>query len=282
MADEKNHRIPPQPKNDPFKVEISERTKIKKIIAVVSGKGGVGKSTVTALCALYARRKGLQTGILDADITGPSIPKMFGVTAADAGVNEFQEMTPAQTATGIKIMSMNLLMENEDTPVIWRSPVITGALKQFYGEVAWGNVDYLFVDMPPGTGDVPLTVFQSLPVAGILVVTTPQELVGMIVKKALGMAEMMNVPVLGIIENMSYIRCPHCDEKIPLFGTDMSGSMVSPVNHVPVPVIAKLPIEPAMTAAFDRGLAEYLDPAIDRELVELYESLDKVLPALEG
>ena len=280
MANEKNPHIPPQPKNDPFKVDVSERTKIRKIIAVVSGKGGVGKSTVTALCALYTRRRGFRTGILDADITGPSIPKMFGVTAADAGVNEFQEMTPAQSATGIKIMSMNLLMENEDTPVIWRSPVITGALKQFYGEVAWGDVDYLFVDMPPGTGDVPLTVFQSLPVAGILVVTTPQELVSMIVKKALGMAEMMNVPVLGIIENMSYIRCPHCDERIPLFGSDTADSMESPVSHEQIPVIAKLPIEPAMTAAFDRGLAEYLDPAIDRELTQLYESLGQILPAL--
>ena len=280
MADQKNPHIPPKPKQDVFHVDVSERTKIRKIIAVVSGKGGVGKSTVTALCALHARRKGFRTGILDADITGPSIPKMFGVTAADAGVNEYQEMTPAETATGIRIMSMNLLMENEDTPVIWRSPVITGALKQFYGEVAWGNIDYLFVDMPPGTGDIPLTVFQSLPVAGILVVTTPQELVGMIVRKALGMAEMMNVPVLGIVENMSYIRCPHCDEKIPLFGAETADSMESPVTHTKIPVIAKLPLDPQMTAAFDRGLAEYLDPSSDRELEAFYNSLDTVLPAL--
>ena len=206
---------PPQPD---FKVEANPGSHVKKMIAIVSGKGGVGKSSVTAMTALWAARKGYATGILDADITGPSIPRMFGLHPWDLSANE-TTIFPAQSITGLKVMSMNLLMEDETQPVIWRSPVITGAMKQFWTDVAWGEVDYMFVDMPPGTGDIPLTLFQSLPVDGILIVTTPQDLVSMIVSKAIAMAKMMNVPILGLIENMSYIKCPHCGEEIHMFGS---------------------------------------------------------------
>ena len=206
---------PPQPD---FRVEANPGSHVKKMIAIVSGKGGVGKSSVTAMAALWAARKGYATGILDADITGPSIPRMFGLHPWDLSANE-TTIFPAQSITGLKVMSMNLLMEDETQPVIWRSPVITGAMKQFWSDVAWGEVDYLFVDMPPGTGDIPLTLFQSLPVDGILIVTTPQDLVSMIVSKAIAMAKMMNVPILGLIENMSYIKCPHCGEEIRMFGS---------------------------------------------------------------
>ena len=206
---------PPTPSAQPdFHIDAHPGSHVSKVIAIVSGKGGVGKSSVTAMSALWSRRKGYQTAILDADITGPSIPKMFGVGYADLVATE-ECLYPANTITGIKVMSMNLLSKQEDAPVIWRSPVITGAIKQFWTDVCWGYVDYMFIDMPPGTGDVPLTVFQSFPIDGIIIVTTPQDLVSMIVKKALGMAKLMKVPVLGIVENMSYVKCPHCEGEYP-------------------------------------------------------------------
>ncbi|MDO5132571.1 MAG: Mrp/NBP35 family ATP-binding protein [Eubacteriales bacterium] len=243
---------PPQPN---FKAEANAGSRVKKMIAVVSGKGGVGKSSVTAMSALWAARQGFSVGIMDADITGPSIPRMFGVGPYDLSANE-TTIFPATSVTGIKVMSMNLLMEKEDTPVIWRSPVITGALKQFWTDVAWGDVDYLFVDMPPGTGDIPLTVFQSLPVDGLLIVTTPQDLVSMIVRKAVGMAKMMNVPILGIIENMSYVKCPHCGEELRIFG---NGHVDETAKAEGIPVVARIPIDAAMTAACDTGKIEYYD-----------------------
>lgn len=241
---------PPQPN---FKVEANPGSRVKKMIAVVSGKGGVGKSSVTAMSALWTARQGYSVGILDADITGPSIPKMFGVGPYDLSAND-TTIFPATSVTGIKVMSMNLLMEKEDMPVIWRSPVITGALQQFWTDVAWGDVDYMFVDMPPGTGDVPLTVFQALPVDGILIVTTPQDLVSMIVRKAVGMAKMMNVPILGIVENMSYVKCPHCGEEIRIFG---NGHIDETAAEEGIPIVARIPIDAAMTAACDTGKIEY-------------------------
>lgn len=262
---------PPTPHGAPdFRIKAHKGSHINKVIAVVSGKGGVGKSSVTGMSALWARRKGYQTAILDADITGPSIPKMFGVGYPDLVATE-ECLYPANTVTGIKVMSMNLLMKQQDAPVIWRSPVITGALKQFWQEVIWGNVDYMFVDMPPGTGDVPLTVFQSLPIAGIIIVTTPQDLVSMIVKKALGMAKLMNVPILGLVENMSYITCPHCGEQIHLFG---SGKIDEIAQKEGLPVIARIPIDPEMTAACDNGKVEYVD-------VSVMDGLAEVLPPIE-
>ena len=229
---------PPQPD---FKVEANPGSHVKKMIAIVSGKGGVGKSSVTAMTALWAARKGYATGILDADITGPSIPRMFGLHPWDLSANE-TTIFPAQSITGLKVMSMNLLMEDETQPVIWRSPVI--------------EVDYMFVDMPPGTGDIPLTLFQSLPVDGILIVTTPQDLVSMIVSKAIAMAKMMNVPILGLIENMSYIKCPHCGEEIHMFG---SGHVEETAKKEGIPVVARIPIDSAMAAACDTGKIEYYD-----------------------
>lgn len=257
---------PPQPD---FKAEANPGSRVKKMIAVVSGKGGVGKSSVTAMSALWASRRGYQVGIMDADITGPSIPRMFGVGPADLSANE-TTIFPAASVTGIKVMSMNLLMEKEDQPVIWRSPVITGALKQFWTDVAWGDVDYMFVDMPPGTGDVPLTVFQALPVDGILIVTTPQDLVSMIVRKAVGMAKMMNVPILGIIENMSYVKCPHCGEELHIFG---NGHIDETAKAEGIPVVARIPIDAAMTAACDTGRIEYYDG-------DFMGGLEKVLPKI--
>ena len=244
------HMAPPQPN---FKADPNPGSHVKKMIAVVSGKGGVGKSSVTAMSALWAMRHGYSVGILDADITGPSIPRMFGAHPSDLAANE-NTIFPATTITGIKVMSMNLLMENEEQPVVWRSPVITGALKQFWTDVAWGDVDYMFVDMPPGTGDVPLTVFQSLPVDGIIIVTTPQDLVSMIVRKAVGMARMMNVPILGLVENMSYIKCPHCGEEIYMFGKSRIEEAAAAEG---IPVVARIPIDASLTAACDTGKVEY-------------------------
>ncbi len=261
---------PKKPTPPSMKIEANPGSHVQKVIAVVSGKGGVGKSSVTAMSAVWSRRKGFSTAILDADITGPSIPKMFDVGYDDLMASE-NALYPAKTDTGIKVMSMNLLNKNEEAPVIWRSPVITGALKQFWTDVAWGNIDYMFIDMPPGTGDVPLTVFQSLPVDGIIVVTTPQDLVSMIVKKALGMAKLMNVPVLGLVENMSYVKCPHCGEEIHMFGESHVDEIAAQYG---VPVIAKLPIDPAMTALADSGKVEYYDGTG-------LEGLEKVLPVIE-
>lgn len=225
-----------------------EGSHVKHVIAVVSGKGGVGKSLVTSLMAVQMNRQGFKTAVLDADITGPSIPKVFGITERATG--DQNGINPVETEKGIKVMSMNLLLEDAAAPVVWRGPVISGAVKQFWTDVMWGDVDYMFVDMPPGTGDVPLTVFQSLPIEGILVVTSPQELVSMIVEKALRMSELMNVPVLGLVENMSYFECPHCHEKAQIFGpshVDESAEKYG-IKHT-----AKLPIDPQFAAHCDKG-----------------------------
>lgn len=223
-------------------------THVKHVIAVVSGKGGVGKSLVTSLMAVEMQRRGYKTAILDADITGPSIPKVFGLTEKATG--DQNGIFPVKTKTGIKVMSMNLLLEDAGAPVVWRGPVISGAVKQFWTDVIWGDIDYMFVDMPPGTGDVPLTVFQSLPMDGILVVTSPQELVSMIVEKALNMSEMMHVPVLGLIENMSYFECPHCHEKLAIFG---KSHVEESAQKYDIPHTAKLPIDPEFAAHCDKG-----------------------------
>lgn len=214
---------------------------IKKVIGVVSGKGGVGKSLVTASLARMMRAKGYNVGIMDADITGPSIPKMYGLHEMAVGTE--QGILPCEAADGTKIMSVNLLLEDEEAPVIWRGPVIAGVVKQFWTDVMWGNLDYLFVDMPPGTGDVPLTVFQSLPVDGVVIVTSPQDLVQMIVKKAYGMAKQMNIPVLGIVENYSYVKCPDCGKEIKVFGESHIDEIAEDLN---VPVLGKMPLDPAI------------------------------------
>ncbi|MCD7929607.1 MAG: Mrp/NBP35 family ATP-binding protein [Clostridiales bacterium] len=237
------------------KEPVNQYSNVKHVIAVMSGKGGVGKSMVTASLAVATAKLGFKVGILDADITGPSIPKSFGVHDRAVGVE--QGIVPAVTRTGVKIMSLNLLTEHETDPVVWRGPVIAGVVKQFWTDVYWGDIDYLFVDMPPGTGDVPLTVFQSLPVDGILVVTSPQDLVSMIVTKAVNMATLMNVPILGLIENYSYFECPDCGMRHRIFGESHIAE-VAVENHLPV--LAQLPIDPAIAAAVDAGMVEAIEP----------------------
>ncbi len=236
---------------------------IKHVIGVVSGKGGVGKSFVTASLAVQMAKAGYKVGILDADITGPSIPKMFGIHGQVVG--DERGMYPAETPEGIKMISINLLMDDEEAPVVWRGPVIAGAVKQFWNETVWGDIDYLFVDMPPGTGDVPLTVFQSLPVDGIIIVTSPQELVRMIVKKAYNMAGMMHIPVLGVVENFSYLKCPDCGKQIRLFG---ESHVDEAADEMGIKVLGKLPLDPAYANAADEGSFyntenPYLDAAVD-------------------
>lgn len=227
---------------------------IKKVIAVVSGKGGVGKSMTCALLAAAAQDKGQVTAVMDADITGPSIPKMFGVHERAMGSET--GILPVVTEGGVQVMSMNVLLENEAEPVVWRGSLISGTVLQFWTDVIWTGVDVMFIDMPPGTGDVPLTVFQSIPVDGIVIVTTPQDLVGMIVQKAVNMAQMMNVPILGIVENMSYIKCPDCGRRISVFGE--SGVDALALEHG-IPAVAKLPIDPELTKAADSGNIENLE-----------------------
>lgn len=242
-----------------LRVPGNAMSSIKHVIAVVSGKGGVGKSTVTSSLAVAMARRGKKVAILDADITGPSIPTAFGVhqkaTGTDTGID------PAITASGIKLMSLNLLTANETDPVIWRGPVIAGVVTQFWSDVVWGDIDYMFVDMPPGTGDIPLTVFQSLPVEGAIVVTSPQDLVSMIVTKAVNMANMMSVPVLGLVENYSSFRCPDCGKTHSIFGESRLDEVAKELN---VPVLARLPMDPMLAAAVDSGTIEgiqrnYLD-----------------------
>ena len=227
---------------------------IKHVIGIVSGKGGVGKSFVTSSLACLMAKAGYKVGILDADITGPSIPKMFGlkgqVFASDEG------MVPLETPEGIKVMSINLLMEDEEAPVVWRGPVIAGAVKQFWNETYWGEIDFLFVDMPPGTGDVPLTVFQSLPVNGIVIVTSPQELVQMIVKKAYNMANMMNIPVLGVVENFSFLKCPDCGKEIKMFG---ESKIEVVAEELGVNLLGKMPLDPSYAQAADEGSFYQID-----------------------
>ena len=238
---------------------------IKKVIGVVSGKGGVGKSMCTSLLAIAMQRKGAHCGILDADITGPSIPKGFGLTGTLGATEE--GVFPMATKTGIDVCSINLLLENAEDPVIWRGPIIAGAVQQFWTDIIWKDIDFMFVDMPPGTGDVPLTVFQSLPVDGIVVMTSPQELVSQVVTKAVKMAEMMEIPILGIIENYSYVQCPDCGKKISVFGESHVDEIARAHN---LDVLAKLPIDPALAAACDAGALE------DVALPDLSKACDKL------
>ncbi len=236
-----------------------ELSKIKKVIGVVSGKGGVGKSLTTAMLAVLAERNGFRAAILDADITGPSIPKMFGITEKATGTE--LGILPAMSKKGLEIMSMNLLLEEDTDPVIWRGPVIAGAVLQFWTDVIWNDVDYMFVDMPPGTGDVPLSIYQSIPLDGIVIVTTPQDLVSMIVLKAAHMAEKMNIPILGVVENMGYVQCPDCGKKIEIFGESKAAAMAAQIGCKNV---ARVPFDGALTKCADNGLielfeGEYLD-----------------------
>lgn len=235
--------------------KLNPKSSVKKVIGVVSGKGGVGKSLVTSMLAVSMSKKGYKTAILDADITGPSIPKAFGLGKERATGAE-NELYPVVSNNGIQMMSINFLLENETDPVVWRGPVIAGAVKQFWGDVVWSDVDYMFVDMPPGTGDVPLTVFQSIAVDGIIVVATPQELVGMIVQKAVKMSSMMNIPILGLVENMSYIKCPDCGKEIKLFGESNIDKIAKEYG---LQVLARMPIEPSIAAACDSGTIEAVD-----------------------
>ncbi|MBO5432772.1 MAG: Mrp/NBP35 family ATP-binding protein [Clostridia bacterium] len=245
-----------------------ELSKIKKVIGVVSGKGGVGKSLVTSLLAVSTQRKGFKTAILDADITGPSIPKAFGIKEKAQGTEN--GILPCRSKTGIEIMSVNLLLENDTDPVVWRGPVIAGAVKQFWTDVIWDDVDFMFVDMPPGTGDVPLTVFQSLPVDGIVIVASPQELVGMIVEKAVKMAGLMNIPVLAFAENMSYFLCPNCNTKHKIFGESNIKEIAEEYN---VDTVAEIPMNNKLAAAVDAGVIELFEgdwvEEISNKIIEL-------------
>ena len=241
---------------------------IKKVIGVVSGKGGVGKSMVTASLAVMMQRRGFATAILDADITGPSIPKMFGITGRASGTE--LGIDPRLTNNGMEVMSVNLLLEHTDDPVVWRGPVIAGTVKQFWTDVVWGELDYLFVDMPPGTGDVPLTVFQSLPVDGIIIVTSPQELVGMIVAKAVNMAKKMNVPILGIVENMSYLECPDCGKHINVFGESHTEQVAEEYG---LKLLAQIPIDTKIAQMVDGGQVEYIEMPWFEEAVKAVENL---------
>ena len=247
--------------------KLNPRSTVKKVIAVVSGKGGVGKSLVTSLLAVLTRRRGHKTAILDADITGPSIPGVFGVHQKAEG-NEMG-VFPATTESGIELMSINLLLENENDPVVWRGPVIAGAVKQFWTDVVWKDLDLLFIDMPPGTGDVPLTVFQSIPIAGIVIVSTPQDLVKMVVEKAVNMANMMQVPVLGLVENMSYLNCPDCGKKIDVFGASKADAMAREYN---IPAVARMPLDPQISALADAGRIEDYDGAA---LADVFAQIEK-------
>ena len=252
-----------------FLESLSEGSSVKKVIGIVSGKGGVGKSLVTSMMAVQMKAKGYKTAILDADITGPSIPKAFGLSTGVGLVGE-NLMVPAVSNTGIEIMSANLLLDQETDPVIWRGPVIAGAVKQFWSETLWQDIDYMFVDMPPGTGDVPLTVFQSLPVDGIIIVTSPQELVSMIVTKAVKMANKMNIPIVGLIENMSYFNCPDCGKKISVFGESHIDEIG---NEYKIPVLAKIPIDPKHAESVDQGTVEYLEVPYFDEAVAAVEKI---------
>ena len=236
------------------KEQLKEGCSVKKVIGIVSGKGGVGKSMVTSLLSVILNRRGYHTAILDADVTGPSIPKAFGLHGRAQGTE--MGILPVKSKLGTDIMSVNLLLGNETDPVVWRGPVIAGAVKQFWTDVLWNDVDYMFVDMPPGTGDVPLTVFQSLPVDGIIIVTSPQELVSMIVTKAVNMAKMMDVPILGLVENMSYFQCPGCGEKYKIFG---DSHLEDVANANGLKILGRLPVDPKLAAACDKGVIELVD-----------------------
>lgn len=245
-------------------------SKVGKVVGVVSGKGGVGKSLITSLLAVLLNRRGYHTGVLDADITGPSIPKIFGVH--DKAQGNSQGILPVKTKSGIDLISVNLLLEDESAPVIWRGPMIGNIVKQFWTDVIWDNVDYLFVDMPPGTGDVPLTVFQSLPVDGIVVVTSPQELVSMIVAKAVNMAKMMKIPILGVVENMSYVKCPDCGKEIRVFGESRVDETAEKFG---LKVLGKIPLNPETAQKCDAGLAEEIPAPWLKQAADAVEHLQK-------
>ncbi len=250
---------------------------IRHVIGVVSGKGGVGKSMVTSLLAVAMNRREKKCAILDADITGPSVPMAFGLHGQASGTEE--GILPVQTKTGIEVMSINLLLEEETAPVVWRGPVIAGAVKQFWTDVIWGDVDYMFVDMPPGTGDVPLTVFQSLPLDGIVIVTSPQELVSMIVSKAVNMAKMMNIPVLGIIENMSYFTCPDCGKQLHIFG---ESHVQQAAQEHGIPVLGKLPIDPSIPALADQGVIELIEGTAEKVMDTVADAVEKAMDAADS
>ena len=246
------------------KEQLNDLSSVKHVIGVVSGKGGVGKSIVTSMLAVLMQRKGYKTAILDADITGPSIPRAFGLK--DRIQSDGEHMLPVSSKTGIDIVSVNLLLDDETKPVVWRGPVIAGLVKQFWTDAVWNEVDYMFVDMPPGTGDVPLTVFQSLPLDGIVIVTTPQDLVSMIVEKAANMAQLMNVPVLGLVENMSYVVCPDCGKHIQIFGDGKTNEVATKYGYE---ILGKLPMDARLASLCDKGIIElmdndYLDEASDK------------------
>ena len=251
-----------------MQVKENAHSRVKKVIGVVSGKGGVGKSMVTSLLAVAMNRKGYKTAIMDADITGPSIPTAFGLN--DHAVANDDGLLPEVTKNGIKVMSLNLLLEDQTDPVVWRGPIISGTVSQFWTEVCWGDVDYMFVDMPPGTGDVPLTVFQSLPVDGIIIVTSPQELVGMIVAKAVNMAKKMDVPILGIVENMSYLECPDCGKHINVFGESHTEQVAEEYG---LKLLAQIPIDPKIAQMVDGGQIEYIEMPWFEEAVKAVENL---------
>lgn len=254
-----------------FHADLNPTSRVRHVVGIVSGKGGVGKSLITSLLATMFSRKGYKTAVLDADITGPSIPKMFGVTgraeSSDLGI------FPKKTHGDIRIMSINLLLESTEAPVIWRGPLIAGTVKQFWTDVVWGDVDYLFIDMPPGTGDVPLTVFQSLPVDGIVVVTSPQDLVSLIVKKAANMAKIMNIPVLGLVENMSYYKCPDCGREEEIFGKSKLPQVAAEMG---LDILGRMPIDSKLARLCDEGSIERAD--IDY-LNQAVEAIEKGLPA---
>lgn len=251
--------LTPEEKEE-FLWEGNQFSNVENVVVVASGKGGVGKSFVTSMLACASAKAGKDTAIMDADLTGPSIPQAFGMHGLLDAI-EGVGIEPRQSTLGVKVVSMNLLLQDEEQPVVWRGPVLGGVLEQFWKDVDWGHVDYMFVDMPPGTGDVPLTIYQSLPVKGIVVVTTPQDLVHMIVKKASNMANMMHVPILGVVENMSYFQCPDCGKKVDLFGASKAEAVAAELG---VPVLATLPMDPAVTQLVDQGKVEYVqEPRID-------------------
>lgn len=239
-----------------FLEPLNHQSSVGKVIGIVSGKGGVGKSLVTTLAAVKMNSLGKRTAIMDADITGPSIPKAFGLNRDSIAMTGDGLMLPATSATGIQIISANLLLDHDTDPVIWRGPMVAGVVKQFWQDTLWKDIDYMFVDMPPGTGDVPLTVFQSLPVDGIIIVTSPQDLVSMIVTKAVKMAQMMDIPILGLVENMSYLECPDCKKKISVFGASHIDEIAEAYG---IPVLARIPIDPQIAARVDAGTIEYLE-----------------------
>ena len=257
-------------KSKDLRATLREGSCVKKVIGIVSGKGGVGKSLVTALLASKMRKIGLKSAVLDADITGPSIPTSFGVADEKATGDKNGAIYPVKTESGIQLMSMNFLLERGTDPVLWRGPVIAGAVRQFWTDVVWSDVDFMFVDMPPGTGDVPLTVFQSLPVDGIIVVSSPQQLVRIIVEKAVRMAEMMKIPVIGLVENMSYVKCPNCGEEIKVFGESNINGIALDYG---IPVLAKIPMNEDISRAIDEGDVERLDADFLNAAVELIKTM---------